>query len=138
MDDNDLLGRLGRRVAALHRFAQRHRLVGGNEGVKDVGAPAGAVLHQHLFRRVLALHKAVEDAHTVGEGRAAHFDDPRVQAEEDGTLEDGQTHVMWDDDAAAALQHVLDRLLEEGRLSEAAYQEEELDVAHLWLIKELS
>lgn len=138
VDDDELLGGLGRRVAPLHHLAQRHRLVRGDEGVEDVGAPARAVLQQQLVRGVLAVHEAVEDAHPVGEGRAADPDDAGVQAEEHGALQDGEADVVRDDDATAALQHLLDCLLQQRRLREAANQEQELDVAHFWLVKQLS
>ena len=121
VDDDDLLRGLGRRVAPLHQLAQRHRLVGGDEGVEDVGAPARALLHQQLLRRVLALHEAVEDAHSVREGRAADFNDARVQAEQHGTFQNGEADVMGDDDAAAALEHVLDGVLQQRRLGKTSH-----------------
>lgn len=121
MDNDDLLRRLGRGVASLHHLTQRHGLVGGNEGVKDICAPASAVFHQQLLRRVLALHKAVEDAHSVCERRAADLNDGGIQAEQHSPFQDSEADVVGNDDAAAALQHVLDSLLEQGRLSEASH-----------------
>lgn len=138
VDDDDLLGGLGWRVAPLDHLAQRHRLVRSDEGVEDVGAPARAVLHQQLLGWVLALHEAVEDAHPVGEGRAADLDDAGIQTKEHSAFQDGEANVVGDDDAAAALQHVLDSLLQQRRFCETSNQEEELNVTHFWLLKQLS
>lgn len=121
VDDDDLLGRLGRCVAPFYRLTQCHRLVGGDEGVENVSAPSGAVLHQQLLRRVLALHEAVEDAYAVCEGRAADFDDTGIQAKQHGAFKDGEADVMRDDDAAAALEHVLDSMLQQGGLSKTSH-----------------
>ena len=121
VDDDDLLGGLGRRVAPFHQLTQCHGLVCSDEGVENVSAPSGAVLHQQLLRRVLALHEAVEDAHAVREGRAADLDDAGVQAEQHRPFQNGEADVVWDDDAASALEHVLDGMLEQGRLSKTSH-----------------
>ena len=86
---------------------------------------------------MLALHVAVQHAHPVGEWGPAHLDDRGVQAKEDGALEDGEAHVLGDDDAALVAEGSLHRLLQEGRLREAAHQEEELDRGHLRLLKQV-
>ncbi len=137
MDDNNLLRGLGRCVAPLHHFTQCHRLVSSDEGVKDIGAPARAVLHQQFLRWVFSFHKAIEDAHTVCDGRAADFDDTGVQAKQHSTFQNSEADIVRYDDAAATLEHVLDSLLQQRRLSEASHQEQELNVAHLWLLKQL-
>lgn len=137
VDDNDQLGGLGRGIATLDQLTQGHRLVGRDELVEDVGAPPSAILHQQLLGRVLALHVAVQHAHPIGERRPANLDDRRVQTKEDGALEDGEAHVLGNDDPALVPEGSLHCLLQEGRLGKAAHQKEELDGGHLGLLKQV-
>ncbi len=81
VNDDHLLWRLRWRVATLYRFTQRHWLISGDERIEDVSAPARTALHKHLLRRVLPLYETVQDAHAVGERRAAHLYDAGIQAE---------------------------------------------------------
>lgn len=137
VDDDDQLGGLGWSVAALDQLPQGHGLVSRDELVKDISAPACAVLHQQLLRRVLPLHVAVQHTHSVGERRPAHLDDSRVQAKEDSALEDGEAHILGDDDPALVTKGSLHCLLQKGRLCKATHQEEELDCGNLGLLKQV-
>lgn len=138
VDDNDLLGRFGRRVATFHHLPERHRLICRDEGVKNVSAPSSAVLYQQLLGWMLAFHEAVEDTHAIGEGRAADLNDAGVKAKQHSPFKDGEADIVRDDDATAALEHFLDRLLQQWRLCKTSDQEQELDIVDFWLFEELS
>lgn len=55
----------------------------------------------------------------------------RVKPKQHRPLQDGQTDVVRDDDAAKASQRFVDGFLQHGRLGESAHQEEETHAAHL-------
>lgn len=83
------------------------------------------------------LHIAVQHTHAVRERGPAHLNDGRVQAKEDSALEDGEAHILGDDDPALVTKGSLHRLLQKGGLCKATHQEEELDRGHLGLLKQV-
>lgn len=119
-------------VAAPHLLAQGHRLFGGHEALKNVGAPAATVANQQLVRRVNTSHEAVEHAHAVCERRSTHPNHSWRLPKKHCAFEDGEGYVVRNHHTqATGAQSCLHRVLQHSRLGEAAHQEQQFDTLHL-------